>query len=257
MKDRRGVDRGFCKECGESECAEYELPPDERKIECHYCSCSPVKHVKKETTQNSSSGTHHHDFLQHEKAVESNPQGRISDEKGETSSDPVLAMASALNGQSTGPDFMDATQEDSLSDHHVSFSHSASVDPSSPLCSPPVHQDTFSESPVTTLLKHNIKEMVETDRIDNKCQPLQVACLGRPFRLGCLYDRGTDRLISGIMLWSEEELRRRLKVSTLELLDSEVIVEDSISGKAAILDVDASLELSFLSGLVNISGWPS
>ena len=84
MKDKRGVDRGFCKECGESECAEYELPSDESKNECDYCSCPPVKHVKREATQNFPSSENQHVF-ESEKAAEPNLQGKFSDEKRKSS----------------------------------------------------------------------------------------------------------------------------------------------------------------------------
>ena len=93
--------------------------------------------------------------------------------------------------------------------------------------------------------------------MDKECQPLELACLGRPFRLGCLYNRGTDRLTPGTTLWNREELRGSLKVSTVEYSEaSVVIVEDSISSKATVLGVDVGLKLSCLSGLVDFSGWP-
>ncbi|CAG0899164.1 unnamed protein product [Darwinula stevensoni] len=214
MKDRRGVDRGSCRECGESECAEYELPPDENKNECGYCFCAPVKHIKKETSQIfQSSGTFHHDIPEDEKTVELNPTGNISDENGKTLSDPVLAMVSALNDQSTGPDSTDATQEDLLSDHHVSFNPSAGVDPTlSPLCPPPVPQDTFCQSPVTTFHKNDIKEMVQRVGSDGVSE---YSAESEPIHTS---PHQTNRLVAEVLPVSPLARTGELKGKYLELL---------------------------------------
>ncbi|CAG0902281.1 unnamed protein product [Darwinula stevensoni] len=122
MRDRRGVDRGHWKECGESECVEYELPPDESKNECFYCSCPPVKHERKQTAQNfGSNGIYSQDIPWDGKTVESNPLGNTWDEKGKTFDifmalpDPVLSMEYTPEAEVSLTDDIDTSQEDSLS----------------------------------------------------------------------------------------------------------------------------------------------
>ena len=40
--DKRGVNRGACKEC---DCDEYEPPPDMKNLKCEYCAHAPAQHV--------------------------------------------------------------------------------------------------------------------------------------------------------------------------------------------------------------------
>ncbi|CAG0892011.1 unnamed protein product [Darwinula stevensoni] len=90
-----------------------------------------------------------------------------------------------------------------------------------------------------------------------QCQPLELACLGRPFQLGSLYDRRTDSLVPGITLWNQKTLGENLKVSPQESYYLEIIAEDNISVKTSAMDIDAGLKLSFLSGLITVSGTSS
>ena len=83
---------------------------------------------------------------------------------------------------------------------------------------------------------------------------LEMPCLGRPFHLGMLYDCRSDRLIMGMTLWNEEVLKKSTTSWPQTASDFEVIAEDSIEDKAFNLDIDASLKLSFLGGLVNVEG---
>ena len=83
---------------------------------------------------------------------------------------------------------------------------------------------------------------------------LEMPCLGRPFHLGMLYDCRSDRLIMGMTLWNEEVLKKSTTSWPQTASDFEVIAEDSIEDKVFNLDIDASLKLSFLGGLVNVEG---
>ena len=85
---------------------------------------------------------------------------------------------------------------------------------------------------------------------------LSLPCLGRPFRLGMLYDCRTDSIIPGVTYWDSKDLR-----GTEESMQSyqpsssfELIAEDSIASKTFHLDVEANLALSFMSGMVSVSG---
>ncbi|CAG0884210.1 unnamed protein product, partial [Darwinula stevensoni] len=83
---------------------------------------------------------------------------------------------------------------------------------------------------------------------------LELACLGRPFQLGSLYDRRSDTIQTDITLWKKTTLEENTTESPLPSCSSEIIAEDGISEKTSALDIDASLKLSFLSGLVKVSG---
>lgn len=82
---------------------------------------------------------------------------------------------------------------------------------------------------------------------------LSVAALGRPFRLGMLYDSRTEKLIPGISLWDQTTLENRT-VQPLETSDFQVLCSDSLDDKASALEVNASLKLSVLGGLVDVEG---
>ena len=83
---------------------------------------------------------------------------------------------------------------------------------------------------------------------------LEKPCLGRPFRLGMLYDCRRDSLIPGVTLWNAETLNKDVNRKSQETSDFEVIAEDSLSSKSFQLDVDAGLKLSLLGGLVHVEG---
>ena len=81
-----------------------------------------------------------------------------------------------------------------------------------------------------------------------------IAALGRPFDLGMLYDRRSEELILGKTLWSPDHLSQAVNTITKPYTNSEVLAEDTLDDKASALNVEASLKLSFLGGLVNVQG---
>ncbi|KAK7117958.1 hypothetical protein R3I94_023242 [Phoxinus phoxinus] len=83
---------------------------------------------------------------------------------------------------------------------------------------------------------------------------IETAALGRPFQLGMLYDCRKDALIPGITLWDEEKLQQNLRVRPQINTDFKVTASDSIQEKSALLNIDGSLKLSVLGGLVNVTG---
>ncbi|XP_026063529.1 uncharacterized protein LOC113046776 [Carassius auratus] len=83
---------------------------------------------------------------------------------------------------------------------------------------------------------------------------IELACLGRPFQLGMLYDCRTDALIPGITLWDFEMLKKNINNRPQPKTGFKIIASDSSEDKAAALKVSASLEASFLSGLVSVKG---
>ena len=83
---------------------------------------------------------------------------------------------------------------------------------------------------------------------------LSIPCLGRPFQLGMLYDCRSDCLIPGVTLWNYENLKRAINSKPQLTSFFEVTAEDSINEKAVKLEIDPNMKVSFLAGLVNVSG---
>ena len=81
-----------------------------------------------------------------------------------------------------------------------------------------------------------------------------IPALGRPFDLGMLYDRRSEKLILGKTLWSPDHLGQAVKTITKPYTNSEVLAEDTIDHKTSALNIEASVKLSFLGGLVNVQG---
>ncbi|XP_041818730.1 neoverrucotoxin subunit alpha-like [Chelmon rostratus] len=83
---------------------------------------------------------------------------------------------------------------------------------------------------------------------------MTVAALGRPFTLGMLYDARKDELIPGLRLWDDDTLQQKISEVTKPYSAFEIIASDTIESRSSLLDVGASLEASFLSGLIEVAG---
>ena len=83
---------------------------------------------------------------------------------------------------------------------------------------------------------------------------VKIPALGRPFYLGMLYDRRSEKLIMGKTLWSQKHLNEALIINPQPYVNSDVFIENSIDDKTTALSVEAGLKLSFLCGLVNVEG---
>ena len=79
-------------------------------------------------------------------------------------------------------------------------------------------------------------------------------CLGRPFQLGMLYDCRSDQIVPSVALWSEETLKRAIDGKHKPYSNFEVIADNSTESKLSKLGIDENLRLSFLAGLVDVSG---
>lgn len=82
---------------------------------------------------------------------------------------------------------------------------------------------------------------------------LSIPALGRPFRLGNLYDCVNENLIPGITLWDQTTLKGKT-IQHLETSKFSIIASDSLEKKSNALDINAEMKLSFLAGLVEVSG---
>ena len=104
-----------------------------------------------------------------------------------------------------------------------------------------------------SLTYHNIDRELAMSKLGNE-EVVEMACLGRPFRMGMLYDARSDMLIPGVTLWGDAKLNNYIRSTDQIGSDFEVVSEDSLESKASHLDVSASLKLSFLGGMVEVSG---
>ncbi|XP_032420278.1 neoverrucotoxin subunit alpha-like isoform X2 [Xiphophorus hellerii] len=83
---------------------------------------------------------------------------------------------------------------------------------------------------------------------------IEVATLGRPFRLGMLYDCRQDAIIPGLTLWDSDDLEKDKSETPQPNSNFEIVASESIQDKSSALDVKASLKASFLGGLVTVEG---
>ncbi|KAI2644019.1 Stonustoxin subunit alpha [Labeo rohita] len=85
-------------------------------------------------------------------------------------------------------------------------------------------------------------------------ETIEVAALGRSLYPGMLYDCRKDSFIPGVTLWSMKSLSENLDSRPQTKTDLKFSSSDSLSSKASLLDVSASLKASFLGGLVEVEG---
>uniref|UniRef100_A0A671Y0X7 B30.2/SPRY domain-containing protein n=1 Tax=Sparus aurata TaxID=8175 RepID=A0A671Y0X7_SPAAU len=83
---------------------------------------------------------------------------------------------------------------------------------------------------------------------------MNIAALGRPFTLGMLYDARKDELIPGLTLWDQKTLKEKTVETSKRSSNFKVSASDSIESKSSLLDIEASLKVSFLCGLVEVGG---
>ncbi|KAK9529300.1 hypothetical protein VZT92_013404 [Zoarces viviparus] len=83
---------------------------------------------------------------------------------------------------------------------------------------------------------------------------LIVAALGRPFNLGMLYDARKDLPIPDLTLWDNTTLQEKMTENPQRSSHFEMTESDSIKFKSSLLDVEASLNASFLCRLFEIGG---
>lgn len=80
-----------------------------------------------------------------------------------------------------------------------------------------------------------------------------IPALGRTFRVGKLYDAHQEMILAE-SLWNDEDVNEKKQCILHTSQDYTFVAEDKLSDKVQSLDIDASLELSFLAGLIKVSG---
>ncbi|KAG6923233.1 stonustoxin subunit beta-like [Chelydra serpentina] len=83
---------------------------------------------------------------------------------------------------------------------------------------------------------------------------IEMQALGRPLRLGMLYDCRSDTLIPGIALWDTDTLNKQVGKTMQHKAEFQIIASDTMEDKASALRLSGSLKASFLGGLVEVSG---
>jgi hypothetical protein len=83
---------------------------------------------------------------------------------------------------------------------------------------------------------------------------LNISCLGRPFALGSLYDARKDQLVPSLTYWNLESLQQQRSTRDLRTSNFKLDSEQSLSSKAASMDISASLNLSCMAGLLSMDG---
>ncbi|XP_033630401.1 uncharacterized protein LOC117292465 [Asterias rubens] len=78
--------------------------------------------------------------------------------------------------------------------------------------------------------------------------------LGRPMKLGMLYDCRNDSIIPGSTLWDSQTIQRHYEVLPQPGAQTTIIASDGMNEKTAALDMEASLKASVLCGLVELEG---
>ncbi|KAF4075259.1 hypothetical protein AMELA_G00232520 [Ameiurus melas] len=83
---------------------------------------------------------------------------------------------------------------------------------------------------------------------------IMMSALGRALYPGMLYDCRMDSFIPGVTLWDKHALRDDIDVHDQTKTFVKLAASDSVTEKANLLDVSASLKASFLGGLVEVGG---
>ena len=84
---------------------------------------------------------------------------------------------------------------------------------------------------------------------------IQVAALGRPFKLGMLYDCTTETLVKDKVLWDRSTLEKQSAVEDIKNASTTIIESDSLETESDVLNLNSTLKLSIVGGLIdNISG---
>ena len=81
-----------------------------------------------------------------------------------------------------------------------------------------------------------------------------IAALGRPFQLGMLYDCRTDTLVTGLQLWDKKTIEANTRTSTKKWSEVTMSANDDLDSKMFHVGASASITLSVLSGMVDVTG---
>ncbi|XP_075772997.1 stonustoxin subunit beta-like [Pelodiscus sinensis] len=83
---------------------------------------------------------------------------------------------------------------------------------------------------------------------------IEMPALGRPLRLGMLYDYRSDALIPGVTLWGIEALKNDVVTKPNPKTEFQIIASNTMEDRASALNLSGSLKASVLGGLVEVGG---
>ncbi|CAF0872189.1 unnamed protein product [Adineta steineri] len=83
---------------------------------------------------------------------------------------------------------------------------------------------------------------------------IETMALGRPFKLGMLYDYRNDKLIPAMTLWNPNALENQCDTLPQPFTNYTVKTEKSLQDKACLMTIEGSLKLSVLGGFIDVSG---
>ena len=83
---------------------------------------------------------------------------------------------------------------------------------------------------------------------------LKIPCLGRPLKLGTLYDCRSHKIVPGKTLWDSKALQSVTQTKPLPSSSFEVFTGDTFQKKCSGLGIDGDLKLSLLGGMVELGG---
>ncbi|CAF3819920.1 unnamed protein product [Rotaria sp. Silwood1] len=85
----------------------------------------------------------------------------------------------------------------------------------------------------------------------DKAPALKMMALGRPFKIGMLYDYKTDRLIPNMLLWDEKLITNYLTSHSLPSRTYEIHINDNLTELEYLVGIDDNLKLSILTDLTD------
>ncbi|XP_074519140.1 stonustoxin subunit beta isoform X1 [Halichoeres trimaculatus] len=81
---------------------------------------------------------------------------------------------------------------------------------------------------------------------------LTIAALSRPFTIGMLYNARTEELLPGFSLWDDATLQKNTAETPKPGSEFHVSTSDSIKSKSSLLDIEGSLNLNLMCGLIKV-----
>lgn len=92
--------------------------------------------------------------------------------------------------------------------------------------------------------------------MSNSMQQVQKPALGQLWELGTCYDARTETMLAGLTLWDSKTLAKHKTLVDVKGESSgfEIIEDDALNNRFNNFDLDVSLKLSFMAGLVNVEG---
>ncbi|XP_043933645.1 uncharacterized protein LOC122806904 [Protopterus annectens] len=85
-------------------------------------------------------------------------------------------------------------------------------------------------------------------------ETIELATLGRPFRLGMLYDCRSDTLIPAVTLWDPKKLNEFVDRRPQHNTDFHILTSDSYNKKASSMHLSPAVTVSLLGGMINVKG---